>query len=251
MEVRTIAKETVRFCLPYGLLRLYRSRKTAKQRRLLLDAPCLLPVRSLDQLWPDIGRVEVAVPGSQVFNDDTMVLPLRELLTLGAICQQIQPKRIFEIGTFTGISALMMATNSPEQTQLYTLDLDPSILPVHQHGLGVGLQDYTAGEEFKQTNYAHKIEQLYGDSRFFDYTPYYGEMDLVFVDGDHTLEFVSSDTAQAFKLVRPGGVIIWDDYRWTAAHPECADVSRCVDTLRESGRCFSIAGTRLAVYINR
>ncbi len=38
-------------------------------------------------------------------------------------------------------------------------------------------------------------------------------MDLVFVDGSHTLNYVRSDTANAFKMVVPdSGVVVWHDY---------------------------------------
>jgi hypothetical protein len=69
----------------------------------------------------------------------------------------------------------------------------------------------------------------------------------VLVDGNHQCEFVSADSANAIKMIRPRGVIIWDDYRWDKKYPECAGVSRCLDKLAGKMDIANIAGTRLAV----
>jgi predicted O-methyltransferase YrrM len=37
--------------------------------------------------------------------------------------------------------------------------------------------------------------------------------DLVFVDGDHSFDAVLADSRSAFDLIRPGGVVVWHDYR--------------------------------------
>jgi predicted O-methyltransferase YrrM len=37
-------------------------------------------------------------------------------------------------------------------------------------------------------------------------------MDLVFIDGAHSEDYVRNDTLQALKMIRPGGgVVIWHD----------------------------------------
>ena len=61
-----------------------------------------------------------------------------------------------------------------------------------------------------------KIVQLYGDSGTFDFSPYSGHVDLMFVDGAHSYEYVLSDSDAAHRMVKPGGLILWHDYdsRW-------------------------------------
>jgi len=39
--------------------------------------------------------------------------------------------------------------------------------------------------------------------------------DLVYIDGAHTADAVIQDSQNAWALVRPGGVIVWDDIPWT------------------------------------
>jgi hypothetical protein len=37
-------------------------------------------------------------------------------------------------------------------------------------------------------------------------------MDFVFVDGDHSYEYVKNDTEKAFELLAPDGAIAWHDF---------------------------------------
>lgn len=88
-----------------------------------------------------------------------------------------------------------------------------------------------------------KITQLLGDSTTFDYTPHQGRCDLVFVDAAHSYDFVRSDTANAFKLLAPGGVILWHDYK-----VGCPGVVRALHEVRVAGQLQHIIGTTLVVY---
>ena len=69
------------------------------------------------------------------------------------------------------------------------------------------------GLRFAGTAYEKQITQLYGDSAAFDFSPYEGKMDVVFVDGAHSAAYVKSDTEVALRLLKPeGGLILWHDY---------------------------------------
>jgi predicted O-methyltransferase YrrM len=164
-----------------------------------------------------------------------MVVPLGELLILGAVCRHLQPRRIFELGTYTGSSTLVMAMNAPETTELITLDYNTSEI---------------VGSAFRGTAHALNIRQLHGDSREYDYEPYLGDIDLILVDANHTYEFVKADTDTAFRLLKPGGVIVWDDYRWLDIHSECQGVTFCLNELQRSHPVFHITGTRFAIYLD-
>jgi len=194
-----------------------------------------LPERSLSELFPGIDSVLVTTPVSELFRPRDMVVPLPELLTLAAICRYIKPRRIFEIGTYTGSSTLEMAINTSDETEILTLDLAPG---------------EKIASAFRDTSYSSKIHQLYGNSLTFDYVPYEHSIDLVLVDANHSYECVSADTEKAFGLLRPGGVIVWDDYRWLDIHSECAGVTRFLNDFQAKRPLFNIAGTRFAIYVD-
>ena len=178
---------------------------------------------------------------------DEWSLPLRELLVIAAVGGHLKPSHVFEFGTFTGLTTLAIAMNTPPDAMIFTLDIDPAARSTHKHGTGSGMREFPLGEAFTETEHAIKIRQLTGDSRTFDYTLFHGAMDLVFIDADHTYEFVRTDSTNAMKMLSPKGCIIWDDYLFKPEHPECAGVSRYLREILPCRRVFSIEGTRLAI----
>lgn len=175
------------------------------------------------------------------------MLPLTESLTLAAVCQHVAPKKVFEIGTYKGASTLVMAMHTPPETEILTLDLPPqqraTKYPVDIGDItGV---PFTVGELYRGTEFEPKIHQLYGDSGVFDFEGFYGKVDLVFVDGNHTYENVKTDSENAFRILSSGGVIIWDDY-----HPDWGPgVIRALHEITD--KClYQIMGTRLAIYLD-
>jgi Methyltransferase domain len=199
------------------------------------NVPFKLPARSLAELFLGVDSMLVTTPVSELYRPRDMVVPLPELLTLAGICRYLKPRRIFEIGTYTGSSTLVMAINAPHDTEILTLDLEPSD---------------KIGSAFRHTTYNSRIQQLYGNSLEFDYTPYAGSVDLVLVDANHSYECVKSDTEKAFELLRSGGVIVWDDYRWLEVHSECAGVTLFLNELHATRPLSSISGTRFAIYLD-
>jgi predicted O-methyltransferase YrrM len=154
---------------------------------------------------------------------------LDELARVALITKLVAPKKVFEIGTFCGRTALNFALNSPPDSIVYTLDLPPeaklaAIERANPHDSKV-IQKAKPGLRYEGTEVAGKIQQLYGDSQDFDFRPYFGKMDLVFVDGAHHYEAVRLDTINALKMVKPGGVILWDDF---ADYGDYNDVTRAV-----------------------
>lgn len=67
---------------------------------------------------------------------------------------------------------------------------------------------------------------------------------------NHTYDFVRVDSEHALAMLRPGGLIVWDDYVWTERAPECAGVTRRVNELAVTRPVRRIAGTRLALLVD-
>jgi len=238
--------------LPPIALDFYRNVRYASTSRQMAKTGTrsILPICSLNELFPGIGSRELSILTSQINIVDKMTIPLAECLSLAAICKFARPRRIFEIGTYMGAATLTMAMNTPSETKIFTLDLLPSARNTHRHGLGVGgFAPFEVGSFYQGTPFAKKICQLFANSTVFDYSSFYGTIDLIYIDGDHTYDFVKLDTGDAFKLLRPNGVIIWDDYVWNEQNPECAGVAQYLAELLESKSIFQIAGSRFAIYL--
>jgi predicted O-methyltransferase YrrM len=145
----------------------------------------------------------------------------KEVIIINHLVKTYCPARLFEIGTFDGRTTLNLALNSPPDAEVFTLDLpdDDGETP------GVTITDAArkykkqskTGRLFLESEFpeAKKIKQLFGDSAVFDFSPYYGTVDFVFVDGSHEYDYVKNDTEIALRLLRGGkGIIVWHDYNY-------------------------------------
>jgi predicted O-methyltransferase YrrM len=227
--------------MPAGLLEIYSAARQKRRARRFVEPLFTLPKRSITDIFPGIESVSVRLNLPHGADQPEMVMPLAETLIIGAICQWLKPRRAFEIGTYTGATTLAIALNSPDDARVFTLDLPPA----RKDGSEVGSE---IGAAYRGTAAGTNVTQLYGDSTTFDFRPYERTMDLVVVDGNHDERFVRVDSANALRIIKPSGVIIWDDYLWERKYPECAGVTRALDRLSEEHDIANIAGTRLAVY---
>jgi predicted O-methyltransferase YrrM len=163
-----------------------------------------------------------------------------EQYALAAIGKVRRPRRIFEIGTYDGGTALLLARNAPD-AQVLTLDLSPECAAAATVKGEVSNAATGVGYRFWGTEEATRITQLFGDSRTFDFSPWYGTIDMVLVDGGHELAAASADTRNAVRMMSSSGVIAWDDY-----HSGWPAVVQAVD---ETGLpIFHLAATDLAIH---
>lgn len=173
-------------------------------------------------------------------NQDDWQVTVFELAVVNTFIAARKPANIFEIGTFDGRTTLNMYINAERQARITTLDL-----PVREQDLPDGK---AAGEMIYDLVDQGEITLLYGNSLEYDFSPYYGTQDLVFIDANHTYENVKSDSAVAMRLIRGRtACVLWHDYRrWPG-------VTRAVDELAaahaDAGRFAHIAGTTLACHI--
>jgi hypothetical protein len=138
-------------------------------------------------------------------------------LMLCALGKLLQCRTAFEIGTYRGDASWLLARNLPE-LQVWTLDL-PNREAADQVKLELTdreeyFTDWERGTRYAGTPEAARITQLYGDSATFDFSPYEGQMDLVFIDASHSYSYVKSDTEAALRMLSPDGTIVWDDYTY-------------------------------------
>lgn len=175
--------------------------------------------------------------------------PIDELAYLALLCAALRPKVIFEFGTFRGRTALNFALNSPTDCRVFTLDLprderDVVLSRVNPADAAI-IRASETGRDCLGSDVAHKIEQLYGDSTRFDFRPFYGQVDLVFVDGGHDFEVASSDTRNALAMTRPGGLVVWHDF---GNYGDYHDVIRAVFAEVPRDEVWQVGNTQLAVH---
>lgn len=175
--------------------------------------------------------------------------PMDELAYLALMARIIQPKALFEIGTFRGRTALNFALNSPAEAEIFTMDLPPE---ERDSGKARATENDAAvirasltGIDYREKPGSEKIRQLFGNSLTFDFKPYYGRMDMVYVDGAHDYEAVKSDTLNALKMLKPGGWLMWDDFGY---YGEYNGLMRAIFECVPQDQVIQVESAPLAIY---
>jgi predicted O-methyltransferase YrrM len=170
----------------------------------------VLPLVRIDDIrspgsHPDLRELD-AVDGN---------VTVLELVVIASITAQLAPHAVFEIGTFDGRTTVNLAANAAPDAIVSTLDLPPvsetTALDVHVEDRKY-LPSARSGSRIAASELVSQIRRVFGDSATFDFTPYHDAIDLCFVDGAHTYDYVINDSARALEIVRPNGVVLWHDY---------------------------------------
>jgi len=111
----------------------------------------------------------------------------------------IRPKRILEIGTYTGYSAICLAEGLQPDGKLITIDVNEE--------LENQVRGYFEAAQLKNT-----VEYTIGNAATIIPT-LSGEFDLVFIDADK--EQYSKYFDLVIDKVRPGGIILADNVLWS------------------------------------
>lgn len=158
--------------------------------------------------------------------------PLVDTLSVVKAAIGFKSKRILEIGSYKGATARLLAENTPTDTQIWTLDVDPN-----------------HGEAYRGTVHESRIHRIVGKVSN-ELLASHGPFDLIFVDADHDYESVFHHGAVAFTQLAPGGVILWHDYQQdNYLHGGCA-VPEALYTAANTFKrdILSIEGTMLGIY---
>ena len=128
---------------------------------------------------------------------------------MALLVEIIGARRILEIGTFTGYSALSMALAMPEDGKLVACDLDEEWTRTARRywdEAGVGER-----VELRLGPAADTLTELVGEGRA-------GTFDMVFIDADK--KGLDGYWERALELLRPGGLVAVDNTLW---HGKVAD----------------------------
>lgn len=118
---------------------------------------------------------------------------------LTMISQILQPKRILEIGTFTGYSAICLARGLQQNGILTTIDINAELEDLVRH-------------YFEQAGLTEKMDYKLGNA--LDIIPELSETyDLVFIDADK--QNYSHYYHLVFEKLRKGGIILADNVLWS------------------------------------
>jgi predicted O-methyltransferase YrrM len=201
------------------------------------------------QMGDDFGRpyhsfIPYPVSGSMSAFEYVVIVKLINL---------VDPKRIFEFGTYMGATTKFILENldfeQDEDRKIFTIDLDSleGVFFEGDDGL-LAKKVLRTKRLYSESEYANKVEQIFMDSIHFDGNNIKEKMDFILIDANHSLPYVRKDTENAFRMLTPSKhVVIWDDYE----HPDFTELTGYVDSLARSGkRIFHVEGTQLAILLS-
>lgn len=134
------------------------------------------------------------------------ISPPNDYYFLVFLAKALNVKKYFEIGTWLGLSAINISQNTNNDTEIYTLDIpfdhpEIKIFNIPEKVFGFFSKD------------DKRIKHLKFDSKSFNYQNYKKQFELVFVDGNHSFDYVKNDTRMALELLKDeNSIIAWHDY---------------------------------------
>ena len=201
------------------------------------DMPDGLPLLHLEELFPDF--VETVSPYAYLSG---ATMPI-DIALLKALARRQDARSYFEIGTWRGES---VANVAEVVTECVTLNLSREEIVAL-----TGDERYADAHASFSKGLAH-VNHLHGNSQTFDFSPYRGKYDMVFIDGDHHFEAVRKDTMTAFDLLRDeNSVIVWHDYGYDPETIRWSVLSAIWEGTPEEKRrhLYHVANTMCAVFI--
>ena len=118
---------------------------------------------------------------------------------LKMLVRMIRPRRILELGTFTGYSALCLAEGMPESSELHTIEIDDE------------LEDFIRSH-FDSSEFADRLHLHIGDAKEILASMSDVKFDLVFMDANKREYCEYYDLV--FPMLEEGGFIIADNTLW-------------------------------------
>lgn len=150
---------------------------------------------------------------------------------------QIKPARILEIGSFEGASTCYLIDTLAKDAaiELHCIDTWEGGVEHVERGMDMG-----SVEQLFQHNTRTAIEcaahpvnlsihKGFSDAQMAKLLAdgQAGTFDFVYIDGSHQAPDVLCDAVLGFRLLKPGGVMAFDDYIWAEQLPYGKDPLRC------------------------
>jgi predicted O-methyltransferase YrrM len=153
---------------------------------------------------------------------------------------QIKPKTILEVGSYEGASACFLIDTLCTHQEIEITCVDTWLGGVEHQADGISPANMSAVERNFDTNlksacnaakYPVHFTKIKGPSDLtlahLLSTGKHGHYDLVYIDGSHLAADVLCDAVLGFRLLKTGGVMIFDDYNWHEGLPQGVDLTRC------------------------
>ena len=174
-----------------------------------------------------------------------------EAIILIKLMRIVNAAYIFEFGTYRGLTTRILLENLPphdvDGERIFTLDL-PAIDGINFQGsdLEVAKQSINFQRKYLSSSNKKDVKQILQDCLTLDESLYSNKFQLIFIDGNHEVNYVRSDTEKSFVMLSDSpSCIAWHDY----GNPEFPELTNYIDGLAKNIDIFHIEGTMLAFHL--
>lgn len=148
--------------------------------------------------WRTIARLAISYHECQQS-------PLELAALLQYLDEVVRPVTVLEIGGYAGGSAWAWACLQSVE-RIITVTLPDS--PMLSNGFKLDIDHVVIPADSRQHATVNEVYNLAGP----------GQIDYLFIDGNHTLEYVQADFRNYAPMVRPGGLIAMHDINYFENH---------------------------------
>lgn len=200
-----------------------------------------------EQGWGQVGSDERVQLPTQLSGGGG--LGLHELVILATVTRLLKPRKVFEFGTYMGLSTSAFILNSPSDAAVISVDL-----PSDPEAGNIGDDEYAPAERqlirerkvgsvLRELGLQNRYQQVLCNSLDFDPTSEAGSVELGFIDGGHALRFVRNDTIKMARMMAERGLVFWHDY---GGRGGLLELSGYLEKLSRSIPIYRLNGTALA-----
>jgi predicted O-methyltransferase YrrM len=201
--------------MPQSISLAFAKRLSDRNPQLLLEAlgPMLNRNPSLDTMPFDLP-VKTPVQfedlaglfASTSLDHAVIAMTVRQTAYLFGVVRRLNARKVIEIGRYKGGSTLVIAAAMNGEGQFWSVDLGEKEARLHGANAHRSFDDQIRDI---CRRFGLKVDLRVGDSRTIEVET--GEVDLVFIDGDHSYEGVKNDFERFGRRARVGGAVLFDD----------------------------------------
>jgi len=149
----------------------------------------------------ELGVAPIGGPFSEYLNAE-------ETAVLIALVRQVEPQVMLELGCNTGTTAARVLEHVPSIKAYYGVDVPFGFVTTLRCQ-----QSETRQRPGREALGDPRFRLLVRETGSLEVEPELEPCDAIFIDGDHSFNAVLHDSEIASHLIKPGGIIVWHDYR--------------------------------------
>ncbi|MBI3634907.1 MAG: class I SAM-dependent methyltransferase [Candidatus Rokubacteria bacterium] len=143
---------------------------------------------------------------STTLDEAVISMNVRQAAYLWGLVETMKPEKVIEIGRYKGGTTLLIAAAMHGRGKFWSIDIAGPGHHLEPRGLARPVVEQVRAA---CRRFGVSVELITGDSRTVDVET--GEVDMVFVDGDHSYEGAMNDFVRFGTRVRAGGALLYDD----------------------------------------